>query len=234
MKINLPATTTAIDHSLKTEEAPQKGTPQDIKAGVAGAADTFVHAAADKSLAASNTKGPGVVSGLGIQNSQDSPAVHVEPGKAFNKLGQALDPSRNSYFDGKMLDQKDLSKDQEYLRNQGQGKTTPHRYLKGHASTAADLQREQDYKKGSRNPAITDAGLSAAASVFGGTRANEVLGRLSALTGKSSEELLNLMNKYGLNAGNLPNPPDSKVAAFVHDPAFASYPEQALLKALYG
>lgn len=235
MKINLPAATPAIDHNLKTEETPQKGTPQDIKAGVAGAADTFVHAAVDKSAAASNTKGPGVVSGLEVQKNQpDSHSVKLAPGTALNKLGQAIDPSRSSYFNGKMLDAKDLSKDQEYLRNQGQSKATSHRYLKGHASTAADLQREQDYKKGIRNPAITDAGLSAVGNVFAGAHANEVLGRLAALTGKSSEELLGLMNKYGLDAGSLPNPPDNKVAAFVHDPVFASYPEQALLKALYG
>jgi hypothetical protein len=49
-----------------------------------------------------------------------------------------------------------------------------------------------------------------------------VLIKLSQVTGKSPAELEALFKKYGLDPGNLPDPPNDQVAALFNDPAFDS------------
>lgn len=109
-------------------------------------------------------------------------------------------------------------------------------YFYGKFIDASDLQKDQTYLKGDRNSALLKTGLisSIAGTYMGAVRANAALDRLSTLTGKSTEALLALLNQYGVDAGNPPNPPNDKVNAFLHDPAFAAIAQQELLHALYG
>lgn len=46
--------------------------------------------------------------------------------------------------------------------------------------------------------------------------------KLAQLTGKNPAEMIALLNNHGLDLGNLPNPPDSKIAALLNDPSFDS------------
>jgi hypothetical protein len=208
MKIDQPGNRLGIAHILNSEEDQQPDTTVDapIKTGIASTRDSFVTASSDKSFLSTANSNYGVASGFKTDAGQSDP-VHVEPGNAWNGLGQQISPeflhglNRLSFFDGKRLN-------------------------------AADFSQEQQYQMPSihRNNLFT-APVQSALDAF---RANAVFERLATLTGKTTDELSALFGKYELDAGRLPNPPDEKVSAFLADPAFTSLTKQDLLQALYG
>lgn len=180
---------------------------------------------------------------IGVTLALIEPAIEKVRDAAKRKNADILKPGPespgaaspgNSYFSGKQLSAQDLQKDQEYQRGKSQGAAKTRHFFTDHVTTAVNLQREQDYNKAGRNPARADSGLaSSAAHKVIAARANAALDRLASLTGIPPEELRNLLNKYGVDAGNPPNPPNDQVNAFIRDPAFAACPPQALLQALY-
>lgn len=218
MKIDQPGNTLGIARILNAEEELEIKTPKEsLSTGVASVADSFVQASSDKAFLSSavpiadnlQNQKHGAISGLEVTDtSHHSTEVTVRPGLGLTAGGHEIDTASS---------------------NMEPAASKRNSFFDGKLLNAQDLQAEQDYKRGNRH--LIEASRL---DITGPFRSSAVFDRLSTLTGKSSEELLSLLNKYGLSADNLPIPPDDKVNSFIHDPAFASYAPQALLTALYG
>ena len=228
--------------TTRIKSEPDQQAQSTDKTAASAARDSFVESASDKASLFSHPQtdklqsGSGVVSGLQVSNGTGaSDSIKLTPGSAVTPAGKLVElngnefaagvSSRPSFFYGKKLDAGDLSKDQDYKRN-----------THGRPFTIADLTMRYDYSNAGKNPPTVGHGLLSAASRIAAELAlfNPAMVRLSELTGKSAVEIQALLNKYGVDPGNLPVPPNQNVAAFVQDPAFSAYTQQDLLKALYG
>jgi len=230
-----------ITSAVKSEVNEPK---KEIIKAVAGASstDSFVEASSDQAKLFSHpdagklNTGSGVVSGLDVSTGQTpSDFVHVSQGSAVNPAGKLVDAgvddsivhtsNRASYFDGKKLDAQDLQVEQDYKRDT--------RRLAG--TGPFETSRTHDSNSG-ESPRGIDQGLLSSTSRIAAEFAlySPVIARLCELTGKSTQEIQALLNQYGVNPNKLSTPPDQNVVAFTHDPAFAAWPPQDLLKALYG